>query len=437
MRYAPMRIPFNPSVNDALNHPTGTLPLFFLAKKRQNECAHTNAVIVVSDNTRPVPYRGEHGILLPILDTLRNSGLRDENVTILIGCGSHRNMHPDEQEQMLGLKASGRERIRVINHEYDDTDSLKYIGRTQRGSRVYVNRHYLEADIKIVTGLVESHFMAGASGGRKGICPAIVGQETLEVFHSAALLGSPNAADLVIDGNPVHEEALEIAKMAGCDFLVNVTLDGEKGLTGVFAGDMVAAHRAAVEKFRDYVVVDLERKYDIVLIPAGYVGVNHYQAGKAAVVAARAVRKGGQIIIVARNTDPDPIGGEGYKRALHLLHRLGKNKFMEMIREPEWSFIQEQWQVQMWCKVLEKLGAEDHLYYCALEIPEEDYRFLPGIAGMTLLNGRSRGPASKEARMTIMVEHAVREAIKDADTDLPGVLFLQDGPYGIPVVDGT
>lgn len=435
MRAAPPRIPACRSIREALDHPIDSAALGTIARQKRSQRDHAQAVIVVSDNTRPVPYYGEGGLLMPIIDTLRQAGFADEYITILIGTGSHRNMQPDEQESMLGLKAYGLEGITVINHEYDVEESLESLGRTRRGSHVFINKRYYHADLKIVTGLVESHFMAGASGGRKGICPAIVGRETLGVFHGAELLDSEKAVDLEIDGNPVHEEALEMAGMAGCDFLVNVTLDADGQLTGVFAGDLEAAHREAVRKIRDYVVVDVDRRYDIVLIPAGYVGVNHYQACKAAVVAARAVKRGGSIIIVAKNTDPDPIGGEGYKHALRLLNRHGKTIFLEKIRAFDWLFVQEQWQVQMWCKVFTRLGEADHLYYCAVEIPLDDYRYVPGIPGLSLLSARERRIVHKERMMERMVAYAVDAAVKQSGIEKPSILFLRDGPYGIPVVE--
>ena len=240
------------------------------------------------------------------------------------------------------------------------------------------------------------------------------------------------AADLVLEGNPVHDLALEVALMAGCDFLVNVTIDAEKRATGVFAGDLVEAHRQAVQKIREYVLVDLDQRYDVVIIPAGFVGLNHYQAAKAAIEASRAVKPGGWIIVAAKNIDPDPIGGAGYKEALKLLSDLGKDEFVNVIRSPEWKLIQEQWQVQMWCKVFDLLGSPDHLVYCALEIDPADYEVLPGTAGIQLLDEEERRSLDSEEAMQQMVERALTLALEASDQEEPSVLFLKDGPYGIP-----
>ena len=126
----------------------------------------------------------------------------------------------DELRSMLDPRIFAT-KIEIRNHDCEDPESLVYLGETQRGTRVYINRYYMEADLKILTGLVESHFMAGASGGRKSVCPGLVGKESTYVFHSAPVLASPLARDLVLDGNPCHEEALEVAKKAGVDYIIN------------------------------------------------------------------------------------------------------------------------------------------------------------------------------------------------------------------------
>lgn len=420
------------AIGQALDAPIGTDSLTLLAGRALKRSPKARAVIVVSDNTRPVPYRGKDGLMLPMLRRLLEAGFPQHRIQVLIGAGSHRNMQADEIEAMLGLRAAGLEAVVVVNHEYDNPEHLTYLGETQAGSAVWINRSYLEAELKIVTGLVESHFMAGASGGRKGICPGIVGKETLNIFHGGKFLSSQQAADLILEGNPLHEEASEVASMAGCDFLVNATIDAEKRLTGVFAGDLFAAHQAAVAHIRDYVSVDLPHRYDIVVIPAGFVGVNHYQAAKAAIEAARAVTPGGYILIVAKHTDPDPVGGAGYKQALNLLAAEGPQGFMERILRSDWQMIQEQWQVQMWCKVLEAIQHESHLIYCALELEPEVCEGLPGTYMIQHLGREELENQPPEALMQAMVRQGLDLAVAQSDVPQPRVLLLKDGPYGIP-----
>jgi len=434
MSGTPEAIVLPEGITDALKKPIDSPALRDVAQNKLLGNPDAQAVIVVSDNTRPVPYRGEHGIMRYIVHTLLGAGFTQSQITVIIGAGSHRNMEPDEIEVMLGLQESGLEEVNVTNHEYENDDHLIDLGTTSRGSEVTINRQYYEADLKIVTGLVESHFMAGASGGRKGICPGIVGQNTLKIFHGAKFLSSAKAADLVLEGNPLNDESLEVAQMAGCDFLVNVTIDAEKRVTGVYAGDLVEAHQAAVEKIREYVVVPLEHHYDIVIIPAGFVGINHYQAGKAAIEAARAVKVGGQIIIVAKNTDTDPVGGHGYKQSLKLLAKHGKTEFLRMISDPQWEMIQEQWQVQMWSKVLTQIEDDNNLIYCALEIPDAEYQELPGVPGFQLLDQTELRNLTDEEKITLMTEAAIQRAVRSSSEPKPSVVLLKDGPYGIPEV---
>ncbi|MGD1891735.1 MAG: nickel-dependent lactate racemase [Cyclobacteriaceae bacterium] len=430
----PEAIPLPQGITDALKNPINSPSLLEIGRGKLESNPDARAVIVVSDNTRPVPYRGEQGIMRYIIRTLLEAGFSQPQITVIIGAGSHRNMEADEIELMLGLQESGLGEVNVTNHGYDNDDHLVYLGTTSRGSKVTVNRQYYEADLKIVTGLVESHFMAGASGGRKGICPGIVGIKTLKIFHGAKFLSSAKAADLVLAGNPLSDESLEVAQMAGCDFLVNTTLDADKRMTGVYAGDLVEAHRAAVQKIREYVVVPLPHRYDIVIIPAGFVGINHYQAGKAAIEAARAVKPGGKIIIVAKNTDTDPVGGRGYKQSLKLLAKYGKTEFLRMISDPQWQMIQEQWQVQMWSKVLTQIEREDNLIYCALEIPDAEYEHLPGVPGFQLLDPSEWQNLTDEEKITRITEAAIQRAIDSSRTSHPSIVLLKDGPYGIPEV---
>jgi nickel-dependent lactate racemase len=413
------------------NYPFNSDSLIDVASKKKRRNPKATAVIVVSDNTRPVPYKGKEGMLNFLLQNLLVSGFHQNEITILIGGGSHREMSPSEIEYMLGLKSSGFNQINVINHRYDDDKQLMFIGQSNRGNKIYINKMYFESDLKIVTGLVESHFMAGASGGPKGICPGIVGKETLEIFHSAQLLNSEYAKDLQLEYNPVHEESKEIALNVGCDFLLNVTLNNNKALSGVFAGDMILAHQKAFEYIKSYVSAPVDKRYNIVLIHAGFVGINHYQAAKAAVTASRVVEKNGFIIIVARNTDIDPIGSHNYKELLRLFKETGCNNFIEKILSPDWQFIHEQWQVQMWAKAFEAVGDENHIIYCATEISPKDSVLLPGIFGSDLVE-KSSSPSIEEIT-ELALKYAVQKHL-EKNMGNPSVLYLKDGPYSVPVL---
>ncbi|MDI7247194.1 MAG: nickel-dependent lactate racemase [Bacillota bacterium] len=424
------------AIMEALRNPIGASDLASLVRRKMESVADPGVAIVISDNTRPVPYAGESGILAPVVDLLVSAGVHPECITIIVATGTHRKLSGQELGEMLDPSVLARP-VRIVCHDCRDESNLVPLGTTSRGTRVLINRLYLEADIKILTGLVESHFMAGASGGRKAVCPGLVGEESTYVFHGPEFLSSPNARDLVLDGNPCHEEALEVAKMAGADFIVNVTLSHEFQITGVFAGDLVAAHEEAVKRLREYVAIPIDREYDIVVTHAGFVGINHYQAAKAGVVAIPALKRGGYLVMVARNTDQDPVGGPLYRTVLHLLTLNGPEPFMRLIKSPEWRFIPEQWQVQMWSKVFERIPM-NHFIYCAPHITARDAAILPGRDGNLLLSPERRYSRSL-ADVASMVRLAVDEALCDCGRRgvTPSIAFLRDGPYGIPVPRGS
>jgi nickel-dependent lactate racemase len=416
---------------NSFEHSINSDSLFNIAKAKRESNPEKHAVIVVSDNTRPIPYKGENGIISPIIRILISAGYTENEILILIATGSHREMNLQEIENMLGLKQSGFQKVRVENHIYSELHNQEYLGITKVGTQVYINKNYFNAGLKIVTGLIESHFMAGASGGPKGICPGIVGKPTLESFHGPVLLSSEFSTDLEIERNPIHAEANVIALMAGCDFLVNVSINSEKKITGVFCGELISAHQQGINFIKNYVTFNIPELYDIVLIPAGFVGVNHYQCAKAAAIASKAVKPGGIIIMVAKNTDIDPIGGESYKKVLSILKNKGNKNFMETILSEKWVFRQEQWQVQLWCKVFEIIKSQENLIYCALEIEDSYYDRIPCTPGIRLMN-------AKNTSISDLINFSLVSAIErsgDNGQIKPTILFLKDGPYGIPIVE--
>jgi len=447
---------------DALNHPIGAKALTVLATEKVAlaHAAHRTprACIVVSDNTRPVPYKGPNGILMPTVKVLTAAGFAPGDICVLVATGTHRAMSRAELEAMLGTEPFERG-LDVVVHDCLDEANLVYIGTTARGTVANINRRYVEADLKILTGLVESHFMAGASGGRKAICPGIFGEKGTFVFHSAALMAHPNARDLQIEGNPVHEESLAVAKMAGVDFIVNVTIDGAFRTTGVFCGDLEAAHAAAVAKLKSYVGIPLTHQYDLVITHGGFVAVNHYQAAKAAVASLGALKAGGGLILIANNSDPNPVGSDRYRTVLSMLKLVGAEALDRALASPDWPFVPEQWQVQEWAKVFKRISMHDFVYF-APQLDDRDWRDLPGINGRTLLRARK----TLESRLDCSTQNERNASTTDPRTDdIPAIIdaaiadflkrrgfthadiaagrcrvaFLADGPYGIPLYLGT
>ena len=166
-------------------------------------------------------------------------------ITIVVGTGMHRPSTDAEKIELVGNDIL--KRIRVIDHIAEDSAGLTRVTSEGEEPVVFANKTFLQADFKIVTGLIEPHFMAGYSGGRKGVCPALVDLKTVQRFHGHRVMGDVRSASGILEGNPCHEESLRIARRIGIDFLVNVAINGERQVCGVYAGDMEAAHAVGVQ----------------------------------------------------------------------------------------------------------------------------------------------------------------------------------------------
>jgi nickel-dependent lactate racemase len=409
-----------------LHNPTDCLPLPQLIKQKLSRNPKAQASIVISDNTRPIPYSGKHGILFPLIRVMLKAGFPASQINLLVATGTHHPMNEHELADFLDPRIFDLG-LKVLNHDCRKPGDLIFLGRTQIGEQIDINRSYLESDLKILTGLVESHFMAGASGGRKSICPGLLAEHSTSILHGAKILSSPKASDLVLKGNPVHEEALTIAKMAGCDMIINVTLDSEYKLTGIFAGDMETAHLEAVNKLTSYAAIPVTKKYDLVITHTGFVGINHYQAAKGALVAASLLEPNGIVILAASHPDRDPIGGNDYKAIMKILGKLGSQKFLEAIQNPSWTFVPEQWEAQMWTRLFTRTPPEN-LMYCTFDIPEKDFTWLPGT------DARSLAPQANT--LPLLVETSLSKSIQRLRQSLGRELriaVLPDGSYGIPI----
>ncbi len=415
-------------VERALDRPLGTAPLAQLAARALAASAKAGAVVVISDSTRPVPYRGPEGILWPVLRRLLEAGFAPGRILVLVATGTHRPLEEAELRRLLDPRVFQRG-IPILNHDSRRPEGLLPLGRTSQGEEILINRRYMEASLRILTGLVESHFIAGVSGGRKSICPGLLGEQSTRHFHGARVMASPGARDLNLEGNPCHEEALEVARLAGAEFIVNVTLDKLFRPTGVFAGELELAHRAAFEHLRGYAAVPFGEPFDAVVTHAGFVGLNHYQSVKAALAALPAVRRGGRLLVLADNTDADPVGSLRYRSLLHLATLVGAEAFRRLLFSPDWTFIPEQWEVQAWARVLEGLGPEGLVYYSP-QMSARDCAVLPGTDGNLLLpEDRRHRPDAGNVQQ--VVDAFLRLARPGEPGREPRVAFLADGPYGI------
>ena len=328
------------AISDALANPIGSKPLAEIAKGKKTAC------ILICDITRPVPNK----VILPqILKTIEEAGVPRSGIIILIATGLHR---PNEGEELVELVGEDiANNYRVENHHGKETSEHDYLGITPKGVPVYIDSRYIRAELKITTGLIEPHLMAGYSGGRKVICPGIAGIETVKVWHGPKFLEHPNADCGIVEGNPVHEENTYIALMSGCDFIVNVCVDGNRQITWAGAGDMIKAWEAGVSFVRQVVRVPIKEPVDIVLTScAGYpLDITWYQAVKGLMGALPIIKKGGTIILVASLTEG--LGSPEFQQVLSENPDL--KAFKKRILETDY-FVMDQWQLEEFAKVIEK-----------------------------------------------------------------------------------
>jgi lactate racemase len=325
---------------DVLAQPTGTPPLAELARGR------TDACILICDITRPVP---NEMILSPVLATLEAAGIPRERITILIATGLHRPNEGDELVELVGAKIAAG--YRVENHHGQVLGEHTFLGDSPRGVPIWIDSRYVNADLKITTGLIEPHLMAGFSGGRKLICPGIAALETVKVWHGPDFLEHPKADCGILDGNPVHEENTWIGRRAGCDFIVNVVIDAERRPLRFVAGDMEQAFLEGVEFVRGVVADQLPEPVEIVVTSsAGYpLDTTFYQAVKGLTGALPVVKQGGTIILAAGLTEG--IGSPEFERLFSENPNL--DVFVERILGKDY-FVLDQWQLEELAKVRRK-----------------------------------------------------------------------------------
>jgi len=284
----------------ALNEPLGSKKLGELVKPGNK------VVIVANDHTRSTP---SNLIIPPILEELNKTGVPDSDITIIFGCGTHRPPKPEEQKAILGEDIL--QSVRTKSHDCKAKD-LVYLGRTKSHmNKVYVDKVFVEADFRILTNSVELHYFAGYGGGRKSVLPAISGEETIQNNH--AMLLHPKAKTGVLEGNPVHEDMVEAAKLARADFIVNAVTNSRNEIVKAFAGDLEQAFNEGVKLVDEMYKVPIERRTDIVIVSSG--GSPHdidlYQAQKGLENALDAVKRGGVVIWAAEC--PDGHGSELFK----------------------------------------------------------------------------------------------------------------------------
>ncbi|WP_188080012.1 nickel-dependent lactate racemase [Neorhizobium sp. P12A] len=377
--------------------PVASPTLAELARGRKSAC------ILICDITRPVPNKL---FLRPMIETMWSSGIPKDQIVVLVATGLHRPNLDDELAELVG-DPWVLDNVRVENHYARDDAAHIDLGFTKtRLTPVKLDRLFVEADLRIATGLVEPHFMAGWSGGRKVISPGVAHHETIRTFHSARFMEDPLAVQCNLIGNPLHEEQLEIVRMLGEVYAVNTVLDEDRDLVCVTFGEIIASHQAAVDFVSGVTQIPLNRKFStVVTSSAGYpLDKTYYQTIKGMVTPLDILKPGGTLIIASECSEG--FGSAEFREAQARLVDLGPDRFLATLTAKTLAEIDE-WQTEMQLKPM-RLGKVE-LYTTGLS---GDDRRLTGVGMIDDLSG------------------AIARSIT-AGGD-PDVAIIPEGPYVVP-----
>ena len=397
-------------VSQVLDDPIDCPPL---AKLAGNLPDTAKVVIVISDITRPVPNQT---LLEPLLGKLKSAGVTSNMITILIATGMHRPSVPAEKTELVGRQIASS--YRIVDHKADDSQSLVPLGvATPHGQEVWVDRLYMEADLKIVTGFIEPHMMAGYSGGRKAVCPGLANLQTIQRFHGADLLDNPNSAACTLKGNPCHEEALAVARAAGIDFLLNVVVNPDKEILTVVAGDSEHAHAQGAAWHGEHCTISDAGQYDIVITcGGGYpLDTTFYQAVKGMVLAEPLVRAGGIMVEAASCTDQ--IGSKEYEKIMFRWKDDWPGFLRDILSRPDVQ--RDQWELQVQTRVLKKIG-KSNLFFITDGIDEQTL----GKLNVTPATCQTNSPTNQpQQSMQALIDRLAAENPQASWAVVP------DGPY--------
>lgn len=378
------------AIDAALDHPIASAPLLELAQGKKS------AAISVCDITRPAPNQRT---LPPLLARLEAAGIARQDIRILIATGLHRAATPEEIDRIVGPEIAAK--YSVLNHDARDFQAHRFVGETRRGTPVYVDDRFVSADLHITLGFIEQHLMLGFSGGRKLVVPGLAAQETIKVIHSPRFIREPLATEGSIEGNPLHEELLECARMVRHDFIIDVALTQERKIAGVFAGNPVAAHAAGVEFIRQSCLEEIDEPADLVITSAaGFpLDLTFYQSVKGITAATHLAKPGGRILTICECAEG--VGSTEFARMIRTMG--GFADYLEEVRDQPVDV--DRWQVEK----LALAGAQHDLYFYA-----------PGVT---------------KAELGLLAERAfvnLQDAISAALDGLPAgsrVVLVPEGPY--------
>ena len=387
------------AVRAALAQPVGTPPYETLVRGRRSAC------ILICDITRPVP---NHLFLRPLIEGMLAAGMSREHITVLVATGLHR---PNEGAELDALVGDPwvRHTVRVENHFARDDAAHVDLGVTSgRRTPVKLDRRFVDADLRIATGLVEPHFMAGYSGGRKVIAPGVAHADTIRTFHSARFMEDPAAIQCNLAGNPLHEEQLEIVRMLGDVYAVNTVIDEDRDLVHVNFGEVIASHLAAVDFVSESVRVPVGRRFATVLTSAAGdpLDKTYYQTVKGMVTPLDILEPGGTLIVASACSEG--FGSPEFRAAQERLVSLGPDAFLQTLVAKRFADVDE-WQTEMQLKSM-RVGRVQ-LYTTGLD---GDERRLTGVETID------------------SVERALGQAFARAGD--PALAVVPEGPYVVPVV---
>ena len=349
------------AVYKALLDPIESPPLEEVARERKNAC------VVISDITRPVPNKT---ILPPILRILEDSGISREKIMLLIATGMHRPNLGKELEFMVGREIM--DTYTIVNHYCRKTEEYRKIGEIE-DAPIEINKHYLDADLKILTGLIEPHFYAGYSGGPKSILPGISSFETMKFMHSYKMIDHPNVTNCVLEGNPFHEYGIQIGELVGVDFIVNVVINKDRKTAGVFAGHYSHAHLAGCDMVYNHSTVQLDQEVDMVITSGGGypLDATFYQISKALICAKDILKKGGTILVACECRE-----GLGSPEFCGILRSVcTPQEFFEGYCDPK-TFVIDQWCAQNIYQALDHAG---NVYVYSPGLAHEDLEKMGAI----------------------------------------------------------
>ena len=381
------------AVYSALADTIESPPLAELAKGRKNAC------VVISDFTRPVPNKI---ILPPLLKSLEQSGLEREQITILIATGMHRPNLGEELEYLVGREIM--DNYHIVNHYCRKPEEYRKIDEID-GAPIEINHHYLDADLKILTGLIEPHFYAGYSGGRKAILPGISSFETMKFMHSYKMIDHPKVTNCIVEGNPFHEYGIRVTELVKADFILNVVINRERDIAGVFAGHYNHAHLAGCDMVYKHSAVKLDQRFDMVVTSGGGypLDATFYQISKALICSMDIMKKGGAIIVACECREG--IGNPEFSEIIR--SGCSYQEFTERYSDPK-DFVIDQWCAQNIYQTADHAGP---IYVYSPALSNDDLKSM----GMIKIDD-------------------VQETVNDLIKTYPDTIVVPEGPYVVGMV---